>query len=52
MIYADKDYWGWVMLGGIFTAVTPKYTSSKDTSRINNHKEEGEKEVTDGNRQK
>jgi len=49
MIYADKDYWGLVMLAGVFTSVTPRYTSSKEKSSTNNNKEESEKEVTNGN---
>ena len=49
MIYADKDYWGLVMLAGILTSVTPSYTSSKEKSSISNNKEESEKEVTNGN---
>ena len=49
MIYADKDYWGLVMLAGILTSVTPSYTSSKEKSSTSNNKEESEKEVTDGN---
>lgn len=49
MIYADKDYWGLVMLAGIVTSVTPRYTSSKEKSSTSNKKAESEKEVTNGN---
>ncbi len=49
MIYADKDYWGLVMLAGVLTSVTPRYTSSKEKSSTNNNKEESEKEVINGN---
>lgn len=49
MIYADKDYWGLVMLAGILTSVTPRYTSSKEKSSTSNNKAESEKEVTNGN---
>lgn len=49
MIYADKDYWGLVMLAGILTSVTPRYTGSKEKSSINNSEEESVKEVTNGN---
>lgn len=49
MIYADKDYWGLVMLAGILTSVTPGYTSSKEKSSTSNSEEESVKEVTNGN---
>ena len=49
MIYADKDYWGLVMLAGILTSVTPRYTGSKEKSSISNSEEESVKEVTNGN---
>ncbi|MDR6735209.1 hypothetical protein J2X77_002077 [Sphingobacterium sp. 2149] len=49
MIYADKDYWGLVMLAGVLTSVTPRYTSSKEKSSPNDNKEESEKEVINGN---
>lgn len=49
MIYADKNYWGLVMLAGVLTSVTPRYTSSKEKSGTSNNKGKSEKEVTNGN---
>lgn len=44
MIYADKDYWGFVMLAGILTSVAPSYTTSKEKSTSSNNKPDNEKE--------
>lgn len=52
MIYADKDYWGLVMLAGVLTSVTPKYTSASSnekSSRTSENKIESVKEEKNGN---
>jgi hypothetical protein len=50
MIYADKDDWGWVMIGGIICNVTPSFTNNtREKSSTKNNEGKKLEEGKDGN---